>query len=98
MDSTEKSVISLILMVVFVLLISCRGVFADEKVAKNSLEKQGYGKILVIDKSFFLVGLRGCDEKDAAKFTVKAVNPVGKKVEVYVCTGWPFKGATIRTD
>ena len=80
------------------LIIACRGVFADENAARESLKKQGYSKVRIIDKSFFMVGLRGCDEKDAAKFTVKAVNPAGILVEVYVCTGWPFKGATIRTD
>ena len=98
MDKMEKSVLSFVLTVVFVVLISCRGIFADEAVARKSLKKQGYTKIHVIDKSFFMVGLRGCGESDAAKFTVKAVNPVGELVEVYVCAGWPFKGATIRTD
>lgn len=94
----KESIIVSIIFMVIALGVSFRGIFADETVAKKSLEKQEYSKILVIDKSFFLVGLRGCDEKDAAKFTVRAVNPVGKKVEIYVCTGWPFKGATIRTD
>lgn len=75
-----------------------RGTFVDADVATRSLEKQGYENIQILEKDWFLVGVRGCGQQDAAKFVVRATNPAKKTVEVNVCVGWPFKGATIRTD
>ncbi len=75
-----------------------RGLWADKSTALRALEKQGYSDVRIIDHSWFMVSVRGCSNSDAAKFTALAKNPVGKEVECFVCTGWPFKGATIRTD
>jgi prepilin-type N-terminal cleavage/methylation domain-containing protein len=75
-----------------------RGMLVNEDVAIRALEKQGYSDIKIISHNWFLVGVRGCDGKDAAKFTARVKNPAGKDTEVFVCTGWIFKGATIRTD
>lgn len=75
---------------------ACRGVFASEDAAITALEAQGYSDIQIVDHAWFAVGFRGCDEKDAARFTAKATNPAGKAAEVYVCTGVIFKGGTIR--
>ena len=74
----------------------CRGVFTDSNIVENALIANGFQNISIIDKSFFLVGLRGCSGKDAALFKTRAINPTGKDVEIIVCVGWPFKGATIR--
>jgi len=73
-----------------------RGAFANQDVAVRTLEAQGYSNIQIVDKAWFAVGFRGCDEKDAARFTAKVTNPAGKPAEVYVCTGVIFKGGTIR--
>ena len=43
-----------------------------------------------------MIGFRGGDDGDAARFTAIATNPIGKEVVVEVYAGWPFKGATIR--
>ena len=75
-----------------------RGTFVSSEIATRALEKQGYENIQILEKDWFLVGVRGCDGMDAAKFVVKATNPAKKIVEVNVCVGGPFKGATIRTD
>lgn len=74
-----------------------RGAFADSRVAMRALETQGYSNVQITNHQWFLVGFRGCDEKDAAKFSATAMNPVGRQVELFVCTGWIFKGATVRT-
>ncbi len=74
-----------------------RGAFVDESVAVSALETQGYSDIRIMERHWFLVGLRGCDGDDAAQFATEATNPAGKRVQLYVCAGWPFKGATIRT-
>jgi hypothetical protein len=89
----------LILVVVAVIFLSVfRGAFVGEDIATRALEKQGYSDIRITKHNWFLIGLRGCDARDAAKFTAKVKNPAGKDAEVFVCTGWIFKGATIRTD
>ncbi len=75
-----------------------RGLWVDKSIAVRALEKQGYSDIRIIDYDWFMVGLRGCSGSDAAKFTAVAKNPAGKEVECFVCAGWPFKRATIRTD
>ena len=74
-----------------------RGTFANQDVAVRTLEVQGYSNIQIVDHTWFAVGLRGCDNNDASRFTAKATNPTGKPVEVLVCTGAFFKGGTIRT-
>ena len=86
-----------IFVILLFLLGSCIGLFADKSTVIRAAETAGYTQIVVTDHSYLLVGLRGCDEKDTARFTVKAKNQLGKEVEFYVCTGAIFKGATIRT-
>ena len=85
---------------IFLLMIlsGIRGIFVDQKIAVDTLEKQGFSDVKITEKDWFMVGLRGCDGGDAAKFVAEATNPIGKKVEIYVCSGWPFKGATIRNN
>jgi len=75
----------------------CRGVFASESQAVRALENAGYSDVKITDHHWVLVGLQGCGA-DAAKFDATAINPTGRKVDVYVCVGWPLKGATIRSD
>ena len=75
----------------------CRGCFADESQAVRALETQGYSDVKITDHHWIWVTLQGCGA-DAAKFDAMAINPAGKKVSVYVCVGWPFKGSTIRSD
>ncbi len=74
----------------------CRGILTDQDVAIRTLEAQGYSDIEIIDKAWWAVGFRGCDESDATRFTAQATNPTGNRVEVYVCTGAFVKGGTIR--
>lgn len=91
-----KVIIYGIVVVVICTFAFCRGIFVNEKVAQHTLEIQGFEVLDIIDHDWFLVALRGCGEDDAAKFTAKVVNPRGDTVEICVCTGWIFKGATIR--
>ncbi len=99
---SSDGIVSLIILLIFIFvvfpLVSCRGAFVNKDIAVRALEKQGYSNIEIINHQYFLVGWKGCDDKDAAKFTARAINPTGNKVEVFVCTGWFLKGATIRTN
>ncbi|MCK9273016.1 hypothetical protein M0P65_05710 [Candidatus Gracilibacteria bacterium] len=98
-NSNEKKLAFYLFLVVFILLVEfSRGIFADINLAIKSLEKQGYSNVEVTNMDWFFVGFRGCDMGDAAKITTNATNPAGKQTEIFVCTGWPFKGATIRTN
>lgn len=96
-QSGDSTVLSLIAIVIVILSLFT-GIFVDKAIAVRALEKQGYSDIRITNKDWFMVGLRGCSGHDAAKFTASVVNPAGKEVEVFVCTGFIFKGATIRTD
>lgn len=77
-------------------LLSSRGVFASKNVAMRTLEAHGYENIKVVDHAWLVVGFRGCDMSDAARFTMNATNPAGKPTTVYVCTGVFLKGGTVR--
>jgi hypothetical protein len=73
-----------------------RGCAASPEPAKEALEVQGFSEIEIVDHDWLFVGVRGCGGYDSAKFEAKAVNPLGKKVDVTVCAGWPFGGYTVR--
>lgn len=88
----------LVVIVILILILSfARGIFVDEDIAIRAAEIHGYTNVRVVDHAWFAVGLRGCSDTDAARFTIVATNPADKEVECYVCTGWLFKAATIRT-
>ena len=91
----ELAVIMLGIMIFVISIFS--GIFVDQSIAKRALENQGFTHVRVIDKQWFFVGMRGCG-RDVAKFTAHAVNSEAKEVEVFVCVGWPFKGATVRSN
>lgn len=86
--------LAMLVLVVFGLF---AGNFVDESVALRALENQGFEQVRILNKDIFFVSLRGCDKSDAAKFDAVAVNPAGKEVQVYVCSGWLLKGATVRS-
>jgi hypothetical protein len=91
-------VMYLVAMAVIVLVFGMRGSCADESEAVTAAENFGFTEVKVLDKSIWFVGFRGCDAKDAAVFEVRGKNPAGKVVQISVCVGWPFKGATVRSQ
>ena len=74
-----------------------RGALVGEDVAVDAMETRGFSEVTVERKAWFLVGLRGCSEKDAVRFDVSAINPAGDRVRLSVCSGWILKGATVRS-
>ena len=86
-----------VFVILLVILSVCRGSFVNEETVISAIENQGYSNVTVTDHAWFLVGYRGCDAHDAARFTVTAINPVGREVEIYACSGFPFKKITIRS-
>lgn len=82
--------ISLILLVIGLLFVGCKGSFTQPEKATKILTRDGYGNVEIKGYSWF-----GCSEDDwfRTKFTAEK-NFV--KVEGVVCSGL-FKGSTIRT-
>lgn len=70
--------------------------YVDTNTARNAAETAGYTDVKVKDTHYFFVGFYGCSSGDAAAFDVRAKNPQGKDVSILVCSGWPFKGSTVR--
>ena len=75
-----------------------RGSCVDDADTKQAVEKQGYADVKLYGKTIFFVGFSGCDSNDAAKYGAKAKNAQGKEVDLIVCSGWPFKGITVRSE
>jgi len=92
---------ALIYIIIFIVLIFIDGIpgkFVENERATKALETQGYSDVTITDKSTFFISWNGCSSGDSAKFDVTATNPAGKKVKLFVCTAWIFKGSTIRTE
>ena len=79
------------------LIFSGRGCNVTDSEAINAMEVNGFTHVKVVRKIWFLPGFAGCSTHDAVAFTVTAINVKGDKVNMLVCSGWPFKGATVRT-
>ncbi|MDO8590685.1 MAG: hypothetical protein Q7R65_01765 [bacterium] len=92
-------IFGIVLVIVFILTLATgwTGLLVPESKAVLALETQGFSGVKITDRAWFMVGMRGGDKSDCVRFTATATNPVGKKVQVYVFSGWLFKGATIRT-
>ena len=98
MDSDRLTVFAALFFIVVIVLTLFRGSWVDTSEATRALETQGYSNVQIIQHKWFAVGVRGCESSDAARFDATATNPAGKQVRLFVCVGWPFKGATVRTE
>lgn len=81
----------------FLFCIMFRGIFAGPERAVITLEKVGFSDVEVLNHGWVFPAFRGCGA-DAAIIATEGTNPIGKKVQIDVCIGWPFKGSTIRGD
>ena len=68
----------------------------DEGKGTRALENLGFTNVHVVDKSVFLIQLRGCDKTDSVQFTVEGTDTGGTVRQLEVCAGL-FKGGTIRS-
>jgi len=97
--SVGQALFTLAFALFLIFFVPCRGCMVDDEApVKAVLKTHGFSNYQIHDKDWFVVGFRGCQADEAAKFEVTATNPSGKKVDFLVCTGWPFKGGTIRSD
>ncbi|TSC89098.1 MAG: hypothetical protein G01um10143_479 [Parcubacteria group bacterium Gr01-1014_3] len=87
----------LITLIFFVLFIFPTGIFVDESVAVKALDNFGFTNIKILDRDVWFVPLKGGSKEDVVRFTADAINPAGKRVKIYVFSGWLFKSATVRT-
>lgn len=82
---------------VIAVVCSFRGCVVNGDKATRAMETAGYTEVHLLDRGDIFVGLRGCEATDAVVFHMQAKNPAGKTVNTMVCSGWPFKGSTIRS-
>ncbi len=73
------------------------GYLVKEATAVKALETQGFKDVKIINRNCSFIHLRGGGDRDKVRFTAEATNPAGQKVKVYIFSGWPFKGATVRS-
>lgn len=86
-----------LLMISLFLLAGC-GAWVDEADAINGVENMGFTNVKIISKHIFAPNWNGCGSDDDVAFKVRATNPTGKRVNLIVCAGWPFKGVTVRSQ
>jgi len=72
------------------------GHLVDQGRVERLLTDQGMTDVSVTHRATLFVNMRGCGERDLAKFTADATNANGKRVTVTVCGTWPFGGVTMR--
>mgnify|MGYP001438379530 CR=1 FL=1 len=94
---TTPQFYQILLLVVIVSLGLFRGALVSDESAIRALDDAGFSHVVVQEKAYFAIGIRGGSKGDAARFTCRATNPAGKEVTIYVFVGWPFKGATVRS-
>ena len=94
-SDSGASFLSLFFSIAILIMAGCRGCVADPDRAVRAVETVGFTEAKVVNHGWLFVAFRGCGS-DAAIVRVKGTNPIGKEVELDVCLGWPFKGATIR--
>jgi hypothetical protein len=94
-NDSGASFLTLFFSIAIILAASCRGCAVDPQRAVDAVEAVGFTDVSIINHGWMFTGFRGCGS-DAAIVRVSGTNPVGNKVELDVCLGWPFKGATIR--
>lgn len=82
-----KKLLSVGALCTFLLLSAC----ADPNNANEVLVDAGYKDIRITGWSMF-----GCGKDDTYSTGFVAISPGGRKVEGVVCSGFLFKGATIR--
>lgn len=75
----------------------CAGRKIKEDVAIRAVEMNGFTNAVVVKRDVYFVQYLGGSKSDNVRFTVMAINPIGRPDTIYVYAGWPFKGATIRT-
>lgn len=93
----RKITVVVMLFVLVAIVVSSCGAFVDESVAVRAMETQGYSNVKITGKHIWFTSWQGCGKEDDVKFDVVATNPIGKRVELFVCAGWLFKGATVRS-
>ncbi len=85
-----------VLIVVVSVFILFRGFMVDDEDLRQPVRTAGYTDVGIIDKTRVFSWTAGCDSGEAVAADIKAKNAKGEVVDLIVCRGWPFKGATVR--
>lgn len=74
-----------------------QGFLVKEASAIKAASVNGLTEVKVIKRQCSFMKMRGGAHDDVVRFTVNGKNVRGDMVTMYVYSGWPFKGATVRT-
>lgn len=85
-----------VFVVIIWLLVVTRGYMVKEERAHLVMHAHDFTNTKVIDRQVWFTTFSGCSGYDAVAFTVMGINMHKESVEMLVCEGWPFKGATLR--
>ena len=96
MRPSTNTLITVLVAVLIIAATSARGFLVDSNDALRAAAAQGFSNAQIVSESRIFPGFSGCDSGDAAGFHMTATNPKGEQINFTVCSGWPFKGATIR--
>ena len=95
--SIVVGVFIVILVLVAALNVFSEKIFINENDVMKAFEAEGYTNIEIVDTKYDAVS-RNNDVSSIMIYTAKAINAVGKDVEVYAYCGSPLKsGIIIRT-
>jgi hypothetical protein len=94
-DSLYAVVMIIILIGVLVFGVA-RGFMVNSADSIHAAQEQGFSDVVITQELRILPGFAGCDSGDAAGFHMTGVNTKGEHITFTACSGWPFKGITIR--
>ena len=93
----EVVVWTLVLFLLFWFTVNIMGITNDASIATKALDVQEYSDVRILDHKWFMPSARGCGRGDLSRFDAEAINPLGKRVRVFVCV-IGSGGATVRSE
>lgn len=73
-----------------------RGILVNPNDALGAADTLGFSNATITGTNWLFAGLSGCDGGDALAVDLRAKNANGQTVRVVACSGFPFKGWTVR--
>ena len=88
--------LSVLVSIVLIVASCSRGALVNPADSIRAASALGFSEATVVRSTWLFPVFSGCDGGDALAVTLDATNPVGQQTQVIACSGWPFKGWTVR--
>ena len=73
-----------------------RGLMVDPKESLRVADTFGFRNVAIVSTQWFLPLFAGCDAGDALAVNLAVTDQQGRTAAVLACSGWPWKGWTMR--